>query len=99
MSNERTVKNLSRLGEKVYVLLRDEETGRAFLRAAQSEGFTFGDGAKPAERHPSRVMALHGNGTVSYVGALGNMAFGAKAEGLLRVDFAEWLKGGDGFLL
>ena len=93
MSEERTIRGLSGLGEKVYVLLRDEKTGRAFLRAAEAEGFTFGDGVKPLERSYSRVMALHGAGTVGYVGAVGNMAFFAKAEGLVRVDFAAFLAG------
>ena len=93
MSEERTISALAGLGEKVYVLLRDDETGRAFMRAAEAEGFSFGDGVRPTARPYSRVMALHGDGTVAYVGAVGNMAFGAKAAGLVRVDFASFLAG------
>jgi hypothetical protein len=98
MSEARTISALAGLGEKVYVLLRDDETGMAFLRAAEAEGFTFGDGVKPTLCHYSRVMALHDDGTVGYVGAVGNMAFGAKAAGIVRIDYAAYLKGESGMM-
>ena len=88
MSNERTVKELIVPGKKIYVFLRDDETGEKFLRTAEEEGFTFGDGTKPSERHYSRVMALHADGTLSFVGAIGMMAFGSGDESIVRVDFA-----------
>ena len=51
------------LGDRVFVYLKDEGTGMAFLRQAEAEGFSFGDGAN--------------------------------AEGLIRVDFAEFLQGAE----
>ena len=47
----KTIKELASTGERVYVHLKDEETAMSFLRQAESEGFTFGDGMKPTERH------------------------------------------------
>ena len=58
MSEKRTVTELSRLGGRVYVYLKDDCTGESFLKATEAEGFTFGDGVKPTDRHYSRVMAL-----------------------------------------
>lgn len=99
MTMQRTVRELSRLPGRVYVYLKDECTGSAFLSAAENEGFTFSDGAKPTQRHYSRVMAVSSDGTIHYVGAMGMAAFGANAEGLLRVDFAEYFKGSDGYFI
>ena len=46
----RNVTELSKLKGKVYVYLRDEVIADKFLRDAENEGFTFGDGAKPTTR-------------------------------------------------
>ena len=99
MSNERrTVRDLSRLSRfhgRVYVYLKDDRTGEQFLRAAEAEGFTFGDAAKPTQRHYAAVMAVNENGTINYVGAAGMAAFGVKAERIIRVDFAGYSNGGE----
>ena len=99
MSEKRTVRALSRLQGRVYVCLKDAPTGEAFLRAAEDEGFTFGDGAKPTERHYAQVMAVNEDGTLHYVGATGMAAFAGSAEGLVRVDFDEFFKGKENFLI
>ena len=99
MSEKRTVTELSRLGGRVYVYLKDDCTGESILKATEAEGFTFGDGVKPTDRHYSRVMAVHADGTINYVGAMGMVAFGANADGMVRVDFSEYLKGSDDFFI
>ena len=99
MTEQRTVRELSRLPGRVYVYLKDGRTGEAFLKAAEAEGFRFGDGAKPTDRHYSQVMAVEGDGTIHYVGAMGMAAFAANADGLIRVDFDEYFKGNDGFFI
>ena len=99
MTMQRTVRELSRLQGRVYVYLKDDRTGGAFLSAAEKEGFTFSDGAMPTHRHYSRVMAVSGDGTVSYVGSVGMAAFGANAPGLLSVDFAEYFKGSEDYFI
>ena len=92
---QRTIEQLSQLNGRVYVFLADEATGRAFLRQAEDEGFTFGDGVRPTERRCTRIMAVNHSRTLNYVGANGHIAFGAGArtvngERLLRVDFAKY---------
>ena len=99
MSDKRTVRDLSRIQGRVYVYLKDKQTGEQFLRAAQAEGFTFGDGAKPSDRHYSTVMAVKPDGTLHYVGAMGMEAFGAHYDGIVRVDFAEYMEGSEEFFV
>ncbi len=104
MSEKRTVRELSRLQGRVYVFLKDDLTGERFLRAAEAEGFTFGDGVRPTERHYSQVMAVNADGTLCFVGGAGMTAFGAKAAQvgdcpLVRVDFDRYLSGEDPFIL
>lgn len=60
---------------KVYVHLADSEAGRKFLKQAEREGFTFGDGVAPTERQYEEVMAVYPDGTINYVGAYGRVAF------------------------
>ena len=45
MSGKSTGREWSMLGDRVFVYLKDEGTGMAFLRQAEAEGFSFGDGA------------------------------------------------------
>ena len=61
----KTIKEFASMGERVYVHLKDEETAMSFLRQAESEGFTFGDGVSPIDHHWSASTApLTGLGTV-----------------------------------
>ena len=55
----KTIKELASTGERVYVYLKDEETAMSFLHQAESEGFTFGDGVNPTDRHWSDLYAIH----------------------------------------
>ena len=49
MSGKSTGREWSMLGDRVFVYLKDEGTGLAFLRQAEAEGFSFGDGATAEE--------------------------------------------------
>lgn len=69
----KTIKESANMGERVYVHLKDEETALRFLREAESEGFTFGDGMKPTDRHWSDLYAIHPDGTLNYVGTVGRI--------------------------
>ena len=79
---------------RVYVYLKDEQTGKAFLEQAETEGFTYCDGQKPTSREYSEIMAVNGDNTINFVGAVGRMAFGAAAKiggkKLIRVDYAKY---------
>lgn len=99
MSDKRSLRALSRLQGRVYVYLKDDRTGEAFLRAAEGERFTFGDGVKPTDRQYASVMAVNDDGTINYVGAMGMAAFGAKADGVVRIDFSEYLRESEDFFM
>lgn len=87
----KTIKELASMGERVYVHLKDEETAMSFLRQAESEGFTFGDGMKPTERHCSDLYAIHPDGTMNYVGSVGRIEFASGADSCVRVEYQELL--------
>ena len=94
----KTIKELASMGERVYVYLKDEQTAQRFLRNAVTEGFTFGDGVKPTDRHWSDLYAIHPDGTLNYVGAIGHIAFGSGTkmmwkEALIRIDYEKVLSG------
>ena len=98
MSDKRTLIALIQLGESVFVYQKDDPTGEAFLREAEAEGFVFGDGVKPTARHYATVMAIHPEGFIHYVGAVGMAAFQAKAENIVMVDYAAYRDGSKAFI-
>ncbi len=95
---ERTIKNLANMDGRVYVFLENVEIGEKFLQQAESEGFTFGDGAKPTERCYAEIMAVNGDLTINFVGTNGRIAFGGGAatvggKKLIRIDFKKYVAG------
>ena len=96
----KTIRELTELNGRVYVYLADETTGRQFLEQAEREGFTFGDGVKPTQRHWSDLMAVNDDGTINYVGTNGRIAWssGVKTvggEALIRADYRRYLELGE----
>ena len=93
----RNVTELSKLPGKVYVYLNDPATTEKFLQAAETEGFIFGDGAKPTSRPGNDLYAVNPDHTISHCGFTGHMAFqSAKTVGdqkLIRVDYEKYLAG------
>lgn len=85
----KTIKELASMGERVYVHLKDEETAMRFLCQAESEGFTFGDGVSPTDRHWSDLYAIHPDGTLNYVGTNGRILFSSNLNDLLRIEYAD----------
>nr|WP_316624304.1 hypothetical protein [uncultured Ruminococcus sp.] len=83
----KTIKELASMGERVYVFLKDEETAQRFLHDAESEGFSFGDGVKPTDRHWSDLYAIHSDGTLNYVGSIGRIEFGSGSDSIVQVDY------------
>ena len=81
----KTIKELASMGERVYVHLKDDETVMKFLHQAESEGFTFGDGVSPTDRHWSDLYAIHPDGTMNYVGSVGRIEFASGADSCVRV--------------
>ena len=87
----KTIKELASMGERVYVHLKDEKTTMSFLRQAESEGFTFGDGVSPTDRHWSDLYAIHPDGTLNYVGSVGRIEYASGADSCVRVEYQELL--------
>lgn len=83
----KTIKELANMGERVYVHLKDEKTAMKFLQQAESEGFTFSDGAKPTDRHWSDLYVIHPDGTMNYVGSVGRIEYGSGADNCTRVEY------------
>ena len=93
----KTIRELSQMNGRVYIFLRTPELGERFLRQAEQEGFTFGDGEKPTARQYAEVMAVNRNGTINYVGTNGRIAYGSGAvkisnEPLIRIDYESIIK-------
>ena len=85
----KTNKELANMGERVYVHLNDEETAMRFLRQAESEGFTFGDGVSPTDRHWSELYAIHPDGTLNFVGTVGRIEYASGADSVVRIEYEE----------
>ena len=98
----RNVTELSKLPGKVYVYLNGPATTEKFLQAAETEGFTFGDGAKPTFRPGNDLYAVNPDHKISHCGFIGHMAFqSAKTVGgqeLIRVDYEKYLTGEEDYL-
>ena len=87
----KTIKELANMDERVYVHLKDKETAKRFLSDAEAEGFTFGDGVNPNDRHWSDLYAIHPDGTLNYVGTNGRIHYSSGASGIVRIEYAELL--------
>ena len=87
----KTIKELASTGERVYVHFNDEETAMRFLRQAEAEGYTFGDGVKPTDRHWSDLYAIHSDDTLNYIGSVGRIEYASGADSCVRVEYQEQL--------
>ena len=85
----KTIKESANMGERVYVHLKEEETAMRFLRQAEAEGFTFGDGVKPTDRHWSDLYAIHPDGTLNYVSTIGHIEYGSGSDSVVKIDYSQ----------
>ena len=99
----RTVSNLLALKGRVYVYLGGENICNLFLKNAEEEGFTFGDGVKPTQRGGFDLIALHQDWTLNNVGWAGHMAFhnpeAVLGGPLIRIDYGKYLSGCDDYII
>ena len=70
--------------------LRDEVIADKFLRDAENEGFTFGDGAKPTTRPGNNLYVVNKDWTISHVGWAGHMAY--QSATMIGDQFSELYK-------
>lgn len=80
---------------KIYVYLDSEDICRRFFQDAESEGFVFGDGTKPTQKHTSNLIAINSDLTLSYVGHIGRIAYQSAStvggQPLHRVNYRDFL--------
>lgn len=83
--------------------LRNEVIVRKFLKDAENEGFTFGDGEKPTARPGNNLYVVNRDWMISHVVWAGHMAFqSAKRiceQELIRVDYEKYLLGEEEYLI
>ena len=81
------VESLLKGREKIYVQVKNKETAESFLREAESEGFSFGDGAKPTARPYGNIYAVMKGKTLCFVGSVGRISLSC---GEKCVDWADY---------
>ena len=99
---KRIIKNLLKKNCRVYVYLSNKIVAKQFMENAESEGFTFGDGAKPTARECDSIMAINENSTINYVGINGHIAFGSAdrigGKRLIKVDYKRYIAGDENYI-
>ncbi|MGN1132128.1 MAG: hypothetical protein ACI4RL_04425, partial [Ruminococcus sp.] len=100
---KRTIKNLLKENCRVYVYLSNKVVAKIFLKNAESEDFTFGDGVNPTARECDSVMAINENSTINYVGIIGHIAFNTSEKvgdkKLLKVDYERYISGDKNYII
>lgn len=87
----------------IYVYCRSKNIAGLFLKNAEEEGFTFGDGLLPTEREADNIFAINPDFTISYTGWAGHVLFknGRKsfAGNIVRIDYGKYLSGARDYLM
>ena len=95
------VKNKSLIGRiryrnlprHTFIYCRSRNISARFLADAEAEGFTFGDGKKPAEKEYDDIFSLHDDLTISYTGWAGHVLFRNAVGNLIRIDYGKYIAG------
>ena len=82
----KTIKSLINPDKKVYVKMNGADDCKRFFSLAEKEGFLFGDGAKPTEKHTSDLIAMLPDRTLCYVNTYGRIAAQSGAENIIAYD-------------
>ena len=101
---KRTIAMLMDLPGRVYIYMEDDETAGRFFADAEAEGFVFGDGEKPSNKHKDRIIAVNKDRTLNYVGSAGHAAFGSGTKtmgdcSLIRVDYKRYAAGDPEYMI
>ena len=84
--------------KKVYIYLQNKATEYRFMSDAEREGITYGDGVKPTERPVDDIMALNSDGTISFLGWAGRMAYHYSKDTVKRIDYERYICGDNDYL-
>ena len=77
--------------QRVYVHLSDKSTQQAFIRQAESEGFTFSGGKRITDMPLDDFYALNKDMTVNYINFVGRMAWQCGAGNVLKIEYKKFL--------
>ena len=75
----------------VYIRLRDRAAQYRFMGDAEREGITYTNGTKPTEQEAEEIMALHPDGTISFLGWAGRILYHNIKDTAPRVDYGEYI--------
>ena len=75
----------------VYIVLRDRAAQYRFMGDAEREGITYTDGKKPTEQEAEEIMALHPDGTISFLGWAGRILYHNIKYTVPCVDYEEYI--------
>lgn len=82
----KTIESLINPNKKVYVKMKNGKICKAFFTQAESEGFIFGDGAKPTAKHTSDLIAVLPGKQLCYVASIGRIAMQSGTENIIVYD-------------
>lgn len=83
----KSIESLINTNKKVYVRMKNDEICKAFFLQAESEGFIFGDGARPTTKHTSDLIAVLPDKSLCYVASIGRIAMQSGAENIIVYDY------------
>lgn len=75
----------------VYIVLRDKAAQYRFMSDAEREGITYTNGTKPTEQEAEEIMALHPDGTISFLGWAGRILYHNIKDTAPCVDYGEYI--------
>ncbi len=75
----------------VYIVLRDRAAQYRFMGDAEREGITYTNGTKPTEQEAEEIMALHPDGTISFLGWAGRILYHNIKYTAPCVDYGEYI--------
>lgn len=75
----------------VYIVLRDKAAQYRFMGDAEREGITYTNGTKPTEQEAEEIMALHPDGTISFLGWAGRILYHNIKDTAPCVDYGEYI--------
>lgn len=75
----------------VYIVLRNKVEQYRFMSDAEREGITYTDGKKPTEQEAEEIMALHPDGTISFLGWAGRVRYHHIKDTAVCIDYAEYI--------
>ena len=70
-----TLKEITAKNEKTYIVLKDTETRKRFVRDALKEGVLFTDGSLPELDKHCEVIMLYSNKTIARLGWAGRIKY------------------------